>query len=508
MRPVCDKTRAGQGNGPRSGQGGRVHDRAGGIGRRLNAKRFKYAAVIVGCVGLAGLLNQFAPGPAAEDAYAHGNGALKDQKYQEAADAFSRVIKLDPDNAPAYFGRALALRRLGQTNAAMTDYDTVIRLSPDDNAAHYNRGLIFTDLDKPDEALADFEAAAKLAPQDPDPHLRRAEIYRQFGDFNGALAERSAVIELRGRRSEDYLARSRLYRDFGNLDGAIADVDIVIGNAGTYDAYLNRGLLRSAKGDTGGALSDFAQAIAIKPDDLRAYAARGATLLAAGRVDDARAEFNSLVERSPDQSPGYAWRGIVSLFLRGDAAAGVTDLDTAVQKAIAWRDYSRLLDRGLETVSQKLNVTDPQPSRGPEVAPNVPFLPTIMYYYAWRYLAHHHARQEDTFPDIDGAASWTEAAFKPAERSLKRASWPTPMLALLAGKVTRDVVRHFAETEPAPAQRRQQLCEADFYAAELDLKASDALDLLRAAIDECPQGAFEAVFAKAELQRLDMPHQQ
>jgi hypothetical protein len=33
-----------------------------------NAKRFKYAAIIFGCVGLAGFLNQFAPGPAAEDA--------------------------------------------------------------------------------------------------------------------------------------------------------------------------------------------------------------------------------------------------------------------------------------------------------------------------------------------------------------------------------------------------------------------------------------------------------
>lgn len=474
-----------------------------------NAKRFKYAAVIVGCVGLAGLLNQFAPGPAAEDAYAHGNGALKDQKYQEAADAFSRVIKLDPDNAPAYFGRALALRRLGQTNAAMTDYDTVIRLSPDDNAAHYNRGLIFTDLDKPDEALADFEAAAKLAPQDPDPHLRRAEIFRALGDFNGALAERSAVIELRGRRSEDYLARSRLYRDFGNFDSGIADIDATIGNGATYDAYLERGRLRSAKGDADGALGDFAQAIAIKPDDLRGYVARGVALLGVGRIDDAKAEFDSLVARSPDHAPGYASRGFLVLFARDDAAGGVADLDAAVQKAIAWRDYSRLLDRGVEAVSQKFNVPDPEPPRGPEVAPNIPFQPTILYYYAWRHLAHHRAGQEDTFPaDINGTASWTEAAFKPAERSLKRASWPTPMLALLAGKVTRDVVRHFAETEPAAAQRRQQLCEADFYAAELDLKASNAPDLLRAAIDECPQGSSEAVFAKAELQRLGTPQQE
>jgi hypothetical protein len=71
--------------------------------RGWNAKRFKYAIIIVGCVGLAGFLNQFAPGPAAEDAYAHGNTALKDQKYQEAADAFSRVVQLDPDNGPGQF---------------------------------------------------------------------------------------------------------------------------------------------------------------------------------------------------------------------------------------------------------------------------------------------------------------------------------------------------------------------------------------------------------------------
>lgn len=481
------------------------------------------AAVILGCAGLAFLLNQIAPGPAAEDAYASGTSALQEKKYQDANDAFSKVIRLNPDNTDAYFGRALALRHLDDNDAAKADYDTVLSRAPDNGAAHYNRGLIFTDLNKPDEAIADFIADARLSPQDPDPHLRLAELYRATGDFDHALAERNILIDMRGRRLEDYLERSALRRDFGDLDGAIGDLDAAIGTgAGSYDAFLNRGLLRRAKGDSDGALADFAKAISLKPEgdplksiDPRAHVARGETLLAAGHADAAKAEFDDMIKRSPDSSPGYASRGMLALFVPGDAAAAATDLDTAVKKSFENRDSARLFNEGFrEAMQEEFHESAPEEPWRPEVAPNVPFAPTIYYYVVWRHLAHQRAGQDDSeafSKDLDkfDFKSLTEVASAPPERTLQRVTWPAPVLALFAGKTTPDIVRRTAAAEPAPAVRRQQQCEADFFLAEYSLFNKngelDAQKLLRAAVDECPQGAREKVFAKLELERLSAP---
>jgi hypothetical protein len=240
--------------------------------------------------------------------------------------------------------------------------------------------------------------------------------------------------------------------------------------------------------------------------------ARGDTLLAAGRADEARAEFDDMIKRSPESSPGYAARGMVALFVLGDAASAATDLDNAVEKSFSHRDSSWLLNVGFQQAMQNdYHVSETPEPWQPEAAANVPFAPTMYYYIVWRHLAHQHAGQNDSdsfTQDIDklDSKSWTEAALVPPERTLKRMVWPAPALALFAGKATPDIVRRAVAAEPAPAMRRQQQCEADFFLAEyyaLDKTGeADAEKLLQAAADECPQGAREAVFARAALERL------
>src|SRR5262249_12883234 len=68
--------------------------------------------------------------------------ALNARKFRDAEQGFSRAIKVDPKFEPAYFGRALAHRRLDEIDEAIADYTTALALKPDRADAHYNRGLI------------------------------------------------------------------------------------------------------------------------------------------------------------------------------------------------------------------------------------------------------------------------------------------------------------------------------------------------------------------------------
>ena len=59
---------------------------------------------------------------------------------RRAAEDFSCVIELQPDNADALENRAAARDALGEHHLAREDYDAVIRLEPDNAFALYGRG--------------------------------------------------------------------------------------------------------------------------------------------------------------------------------------------------------------------------------------------------------------------------------------------------------------------------------------------------------------------------------
>ena len=102
---------------------------------------------------------------AAKAALGQSDAAIAD--YNEAIrlkpDFYDEAIRLKPDDAEAYYNRGVAKDALGQRNAAIADYDEAIRLKPDLAEAYHNRGVAKSALDRIDEARQDFENARDLA---------------------------------------------------------------------------------------------------------------------------------------------------------------------------------------------------------------------------------------------------------------------------------------------------------------------------------------------------------
>ena len=86
---------------------------------------------------------------------------------RRAAEDFSRVIELEPDNAEALENRAAARSDLGEHRLAREDYDALIRLEPDKAVALYSRGVCLGRLGDPRRALEDFHGAIPLLPGNP-----------------------------------------------------------------------------------------------------------------------------------------------------------------------------------------------------------------------------------------------------------------------------------------------------------------------------------------------------
>jgi len=67
------------------------------------------------------------------------------------------AIRLNPQDADAYYNRGNAYGSLGQPERAIEDYAEAIRLNPTLALAYYNRGFTYKLQDKKAEAIVDFE---------------------------------------------------------------------------------------------------------------------------------------------------------------------------------------------------------------------------------------------------------------------------------------------------------------------------------------------------------------
>ena len=93
---------------------------------------------------------------------------IKLQDYDKAEDDYDQLIELRPDDASAYYNRAVTHAADGDLKAALADYTSAIWLGYDDSyKAFYNRGTIYESQGDFESAVADFKEAYKLRPDEP-----------------------------------------------------------------------------------------------------------------------------------------------------------------------------------------------------------------------------------------------------------------------------------------------------------------------------------------------------
>jgi tetratricopeptide (TPR) repeat protein len=71
-----------------------------------------------------------------------------------------------------------------------------IRLNPDDAGAYYNRGDAYSERDGDDQAIADFTKAIRLDSDYIEAYYQRGLSYFQKGDYDRAIADFTTIIRL------------------------------------------------------------------------------------------------------------------------------------------------------------------------------------------------------------------------------------------------------------------------------------------------------------------------
>ena len=169
---------------------------------------------------------------------------MKQQKYDEAAKAFSNAIDLEPNFAIGWYNFSRLERARGNLELAEQYLDAAIHLEENLTKAYFDRAIVRKTLADKEGALEDYDKIIELKGDDYlEAFLNRGLTKSMLGDFHGALSDFNKAIEQYPDNASLYKNRANVYLLFGYPSKAIADYTKAIQLDPFFaEAYYNRGL--------------------------------------------------------------------------------------------------------------------------------------------------------------------------------------------------------------------------------------------------------------------------
>ena len=297
--------------------------------------------------------------------YLKGRGLIELGRFDEAVEALNRGLSISYRSASAQ----VSLSLLRDTNTErdvhldLEDFDRIIKLNPQDAVAYYLRGRAHLILGNPENAVLNLDESYSLGLKVGEVRADRAYAHLKNGDpefasgemketlddapqnplFNaylgeiymaqGAYAEALNLLENANVLDPDlglaYLIRGKLYMSWGLQESAEEVFDSSVGlDLPTAQDYVDRGEIRAFFGEYDLAFSDFNEAIRINPNQAKFYNARAKAYATMSDFEAALADFNTGIGIGPPTSEFFINRGIV-YHLLGDSDSSLADFELA-----------------------------------------------------------------------------------------------------------------------------------------------------------------------------------
>lgn len=280
---------------------------------------------------------------------------------EDAHQAYSNAILLDPQNGQAYNNRGLVLMSLGKPKDAMVDLEEAVKLIPTDSKPYSNLGLVKIALGDFIGAIEDLNLAIDHNPDDVIALINRGSAHRYNFEFDQAEKDYQQAIEKQPDLLIGYLNLGNLYFIQAKLDNAIQQYNIAIDrHPENPEAYFYRGKSYYQQG--GMWLTDFSQfpvaeekfmlaekdfsrVIELEPDYFEAYTERSRTYIfglsflyefieKSGDVysfmEKASIDLEMARNLQPDRPEIYRLRVFIDLY-KNETELAIDDLSTAIR---------------------------------------------------------------------------------------------------------------------------------------------------------------------------------
>ena len=146
--------------------------------------------------------------------FERGISLYKRGHYDEAIEAFSKVIDIMPEATAPYFNRAKIYENKEEYTKAINDLSKMISLEPNKPDGYARRGKILLKMNDSKGAIADFSTALKISPNHEEALTGRGLANLSFGTWNSqaALDDLQQAVKLYPRSAPAHMHLAYCYQ--------------------------------------------------------------------------------------------------------------------------------------------------------------------------------------------------------------------------------------------------------------------------------------------------------
>ncbi len=329
-----------------------------------------------------------------------GDEFIKNNKFTDAIDQYSKGLQIAPDNDKAYTQRAYAYSQISKFKEAAEDYDRASVFIPKDevnffNAAgmYYKLGenitsldrlkkslaiknsyieaiqlkvLVLINLKKYDEALADSKTALRYK-ETAENYFVFARVNENLGKLDEAAESYLKAIEKNDKYNDAAIRLADLYRNQKKYNLATSYINRAIRqDANSIDAYFVRAAIYFDQLQYQSAINDVSTILGLKPNDAAIYFQRGKYYQAFTQYTNAILDFNKVISMQPENAKAYYERAYsyeqIMQYKEAikdyEMLAKMSKYDVAAQELLA-NAKARLFELNREANKPVISIADP-----------------------------------------------------------------------------------------------------------------------------------------------------
>lgn len=196
-------------------------------------------------------------------------------QFRKALQDFNRAISLNSGHADSYYSRSVVHYDLGDPRQSLKDLDHYHSRHKRKTIAQYKRGLMLRRLNETERAITELERAARMSPEYDKIKILLAILRSDQGDHQAALAILNEIIKRNPKNANAYYARSLVLFRLDRLTGAKEAALEALRLKKNYLAALNiLGLVAKKRNRIDIAKSHFGQAAKKQADSVESLYAR------------------------------------------------------------------------------------------------------------------------------------------------------------------------------------------------------------------------------------------